>query len=435
MVFNPDAIREEENNEELKINSSDVEKLVEKLSQKGFVEKRFAEVQTRKAPLRSAKNPEQTRGEVFRFERGQIYKGYKILRAEIKKAEESGEDASPKKALLKEIRAKAKVIEKNLDELERQYYENIHTVEIETEFGKFSVPVVELDLRRQEKKEQKEDKRIPYFLLGSVATNYHQTAALSMGLALEGQRVLVPAWPEQAMVGRPENFAEILKQQKGLKLHKEYAKQIVRAMGLEKLNLMGYSMGAAVVLELAQDKDFGEMQDLIVVEPPSLERKGLVGLGKDFGIGEGLLKTLPYSEALIKTLKQGSRDDTGSLKFLIEDGRILGEKHFDSENLSEIMPKGKYQLWVGTRSSITNVKRAQETFLAAEELRQQKNSDASPLEIYVVKGGTHGWPSINNLGFSRMIARGKEPKEQITRINIKDLENSAMTGIIKDIKE
>ena len=412
----------------------EAENLQKELSKKSFKEKHFAEVQTREAPLRGAKNSEQTRGETFRFERGQILKGYKILREQIRGAQERGEDTTKKKGLLKEIRSRAKVLEKNLDELERQYYEDVVNVDIETEFGKFSVPVVELDLKKEEEKDGEEDKRTPYFLLGSVATNYHQTAALSMGLALEGERVLVPAWPEQAMVGRPDNFGELLKQQEGLKLHEEYAKQTIRQMDLKKVNLMGYSMGGAVSLELAQDPDFQELQDLIIVEPAGLEEKGLVGIGKDFALSEGLLKTLPYSEAMIKTLKQGARDDTGSIKFLIQDGRILGKKHFDAEKLAKINPKGRYQLWVGTKSSITNDKTAEKVFLEADEIRKQQNPDASPVEIHVVEGGTHGWPSINNLGFSRML-KEEEPKEQVSTVRISDLENSAMAGILEDIKE
>ncbi|KKQ57410.1 MAG: hypothetical protein US74_C0004G0020 [Parcubacteria group bacterium GW2011_GWA2_38_13] len=412
-------------------------KLQEGLGKKGFIEKHFSEVQTREAPLRGAKNPEQTRGETFRFERGQILKAYKILRKEIRDAEENGEDAAPNKNLLKEIRSRAKILEINLDKLERQYYENVKIVNIETEFGKFSVPVVELDLRKKEEegeKGEKKDERIPYFLLGPVATNYHQSAALSMGLALEGERVLVPAWPEQAMVGRPDNFGELLKQQEGLKLHKEYAKQTIRQMDLETVNLMGYSMGGAVSLELAQDPDFQELRDLIIVEPAGLEEKSLAGIGKDFVLKEGLIKTLPYSEAMIKTLKQGSRDDTGSLKFLIQDGRILGKKQFDAEKLANIHPKGRYQLWVGTKSSITDDKTAVRIFLEADELCKQKDPEANPVEIHIAEGGTHGWPSLNSLGFSRMLKQEK-PKEQISTFKISDLENSAMAGILEDINQ
>ena len=437
-MFNPEmGSREPEQEipqEEEQNNFSEAKEPLEKeFQKKTFSEKHFAEVQTREAGLRGAKNPEQTRGEVFRFERGQILKGYKILREQIRDAKERGEDTTKKKEFLKEIRGRAKVLEKNLDELERQYYENIKTVEIETEFGKFSIPVVELDLRKKEDKESEQDGRIPYFLLGSVATNYHQTASLSMGLALEGERVLVPAWPEQAMVKRPDNFGELLEQQEGFKLHKEYAKQTIKQMRLEKVNLMGYSMGAAVALELAQDQDFQEIQDLIIVEPPGLEEKGLLGIGKDFALWEGLLKTLPNSEALIKTFKQGNRDNTGNIKFLIEDGRILGKKYFNAENLGKIMPKGKYQLWFGTKSSIVNPEIAEKVFLEADELRKEQNPNANPVEIHIVEGGTHGWPSINNLGFSRMLKQEK-PEDQITTVKISDLENSGMAGILKDIK-
>jgi len=409
------------------------ESLEKEFQEKSFSEKHISEFQTREAPIRGAENPETTRGEVFRFERGQILKAYKILREQIRDAEKKGEDATEKKRLLKEIRGRAKVLEKDLDELNRQYYEKVRNIEIETEYGKFSVPVVELDLRKKESKESEKDERTPYFLLGSVATNYHQTAALSMGLALEGERVLIPAWPEQAMVGRPKNFSELLKKQKGLKLHKEYTKQTIRAMGLDKVNIMGYSMGGAVALELAQDQDFQEMQDLVVVEPVGLEEKGLVGIGKDFMIKEGLLKTLPYSEARIKSFLQGNRENTGSLKFLIEDGRILSKKHFDTEKLGKIMPKGRYQLWVGTKSSITDHRIAEEVFLKAENLRKQEDPNATPVEIHIVKGGTHGWPDMNSLGFSRLLKEEK-PQEQVTTVKLSELENSGMARILKEVE-
>ena len=41
---------------------------------------------------------------------------------------------------------------------------------------------------------------------------------------------------------------------------------------------------------------------------------------------------------------------------------------------------------------------------------------------------------MNALGLSRTIT-GEKPKEWITKVKTKDLENSAMAGIIKDIKK
>ena len=149
-----------------------------------------------------------------------------------------------------------KCLEKKLDELERQYYENGKIIDIDTKFGKFSAPVVELDLRSQEEKEKQEnEQRPPYFILGSVAQNYHQMAAFVSGLALNGERVLVPTWPEQA-ASRPDNFGELLKKQGDLEIHKEYAKKIIQALGLEKINLVGYSMGAPFLCNWLKMKIF-----------------------------------------------------------------------------------------------------------------------------------------------------------------------------------
>ena len=177
MLFNPEAgsrpPEEEVQPKGGQRDFSDVkEQLGKELQHKTFSEKHFAEVQTREAPLRGAKNPEQTRGETFRFERGQILKAYKILRDQIRDAKEHGEDTTKKKGLLKEIRGRANVLEKSLDELERQYYENVKTVEIETEFGKFSVPVVELDLRDKEDRGSEQDERTPYFLFVALTHSF-----------------------------------------------------------------------------------------------------------------------------------------------------------------------------------------------------------------------------------------------------------------------
>lgn len=416
--------------------SSEAKKSLENdFQKKTFSEKHFAEVQTREAPLRGASDPEQTRGEAFRFERGQILKAYKILRDQIKSAEEQGEDATEKKNLLEEVRGRAESLEKNLDELERQSYEDGKIIEIETEFGKFSVPVVELDLRSKERKESEKDERVPYFLLGSVAQNYHQMAAFSMGLALEGERVLVPTWPEQAE-SRPDNFGELLKNQPDLKIHKEYAKKTIQALGLKKINLVGYSMGGAVSLELAQDqdKDSPEIQNLTIIEPAGLEDKGIVKLAKDFAFNEGLMNTIPYSERMIKTMKQGKREEVLNMGFLMDDCKILSKKCFDVEKLAKIMPKGRYQLWVGTKSSITDSEVAEKVFLESDKLRKEKNHDASPVEVYVVNGGTHGWPLVHNIGFSKMIRDEELPKNQISQVELSDMENSGMAGILKEIK-
>ena len=146
---------------------TEVAKLEKEFKKKSLLETVISEYQTRKAPIRGY--PNKMRGEVFRYERGQIVKAYKILRNQIRNAKAKGEEVTEKKKLLKEIRGRAKVFEKALDELNRQYYENVRYVEIETSYGKFSVPVVDLHLAKEGADGKEEDTKTPYFLSGPVA--------------------------------------------------------------------------------------------------------------------------------------------------------------------------------------------------------------------------------------------------------------------------
>ncbi len=394
----------------------------------------MAAYQTREAPIRGAENPDLVRDEVFRFERGQIYKAYEILRGHIREIEAGGGDATDQRNLLLRIRERAKTRERNLDRLNRQYHENVRMVEVETEYGTFVVPVVELDLREQGGEESEPDERTPYFMLGSVATNYHQTAALSMGLALAGARVLVPMWPEQEAVGRPDNFPQQLAQQQDLGLHTAYAKALLQQMNLSSVNIMGVSMGGSVALELAQDPEVqGILQDLIVIEPVGLQKKSLLRLGRDFLVSEGLIKTAPYSEARIKTLTQGSRTNTSSFALLRQNGRILSNTHFEAAALAKIQPKGKFQIWMGTRSSIVDSAAAQELISEVETLRQHDDSDAAPVAVRVVQGGTHGWPFLNGIGFAEMLLAEENSQERVTTVSLQELANSSMAQLLKGL--
>jgi len=404
--------------------------LQEALEDKGFVETHVAEVQTRKAPLRGAGNPELKRGEIFRFERGQILKGYKILREQIREAKERGEDTTEKRILLKEIRDQAKVLEKNLDEIERQCYENVRVIDVDTEFGKFAVPVVELDLRKKEDKESKKDDRTPYFFIPGMPTaDFHNSVAVSMAMALEGNRVFVPIDIEQSPSGKPENFREMLKERGDLGIHAEVFKQIIRAVGLDKVNVMGHSFGATIALELGTDPDFKELQDLVIMEPLGIEEKGVVKLAAQFGFSQSLLKFLPYAEQRIKVAKGVNTKARGDNALYLQDVQIIAKELYPVEKLSQIKPNGRFQVWFGTDSPIMNVDKLEEAFLGAEELRGQ-DPNASPLEIYEVDGGEHMWPVRNALGLARMLAGGRSG-EQITHVNTKDLKNSAMAGIIQ----
>jgi hypothetical protein len=441
-MFNPETGSgepEEEIPQQVKQkNLSDAKEPLEKeFQKKTFSEKHFAEVQTREAPIRGVKNPEKKRGEIFRFERGQILKGFKILRGQIREAKERGEDTTEKKSLLKEIRGQAKILEKNLDDIESQCYENIKTVEVETEFGQFSLPVVEFDLRKKEglngSPEPEEDERIPYFFIpGILSSDFHKSVAISMAMALQGEKIYVPIEIEQSSVKKPENFKEMLKERGDFSIHSEVFKQTIRALDLGKVNVIGHSLGATVALELGTDPDFEEMEDLIIMEPLGIEEKGVMKLATQFGLKQTLLRFLPYSEQRIKVAPEAGVKSGGELGLYLEDVKILAKKLYNPEKLSRIKPNGRFQVWLGTDSPIMNVVEIERVFQESEKLRQ-KDPNASQLEIYEVEKGEHMWPVRGALGLSRIL-KADRPEKQVTTIELSDLENSGMAGILKDIE-
>jgi len=143
---------------------------------------------------------------------------------------------------------------------------------------------------------------------------------------------------------------------------------------------------------------------------------------------------MPYSVNRIKTVNQGKREEVLNMGFLLEDCKILSKKCFDTETLSRIMPQGRYQLWAGTKSSIINSELATKIFLEVEKSRQESDPTASPVEINIVKGGSHGWPLVHNMGFSREIKEEKSSEDQVKQVELADLETSVMAKILKEIK-
>jgi hypothetical protein len=408
-------------------------KLGEQLQKKSLTERVFSEFQTRKTTIprseksEGAETTEIKRGEVFRFERGQIYKAYTLLRKEIHDIEKIGEDATSKRELLKQIRERAAIMEQQLDGLNRQYYENAQTIDVKTKYGDFGIPVAELDLKERNELEEKEE--VPTFLIGGANTNYHQSAALSMALALDGRKVFVPTYPEQDSVKRPNNFKEIL-QKDGLDMQAEIVKEIIKKMGLYKVNVVAYSMGTAVTMKMAVDPEFNVINDLTLLEPMCIEDKGLARIIMEFA-GVGAVNTFLSSEQKIKGRKQGSDEGKGNLGFLVEDGKILSKKSFDPETLKNLHPEGRFQVWVGTKSPLVDDKVAETIFTETEALRQADNPIGSPLEFYRVEGGDHTWPLTGALGLSKMMQQEKLSGT----VHLDDFENSAMARMLKDISE
>lgn len=425
--------------------SEDIEQetkeLEEKFSKKSLGEKLISEYQTRRVPEgQLEKRIERVeRGENTRFERGQIYKAYKILRKEIQNAEKKGEDSVPKKGLLKEIRGRAKEMQRDLDELEHQLEDNVRVMEVETEFGKFSIPVTELDLQKELKPGEKDD-RVPYVFWGGIRSTAKMNGCAVMALALVGQKVYVPMHLEQEAVEKPENLKKILRQRGSFEPHAKITRGIIDSLGLKRCNIVGYSAGAGIALETAIELSNdpgskGLLNDLIVIEPLGLDEKGVAGLAIDFGI-DAATKVVPSSEARIKVMRQGGETNKEDQKLDWETVHIMAKKQFTAERLSEIETSGSFQWWVGRSSTVTNLPLTERVIKKVHGLRQEKESNTSLPELNEVVGGTHSLLNMNALGLAEMFIEKRQdnPSVEPRVIKRKNLANSAMMCILEDIK-
>lgn len=423
-------------------------KLGDKLQEKTFYEKVVAEKQTEKITKEQQKKRKEfsgeriKRGESTRFERGQILKAYKVLRKEISEAEKGGERAVEKRVLLKEIRSRAKVMEQGLDKLEHQFDDNVTVIDVDTKYGKFSVPVTELDLRI--KKDGEIDERVPYIFWGGIGGNVETNGCVMMALALAGQRVIGVPQFEQKQVKKTEGVtaAKIFKEERGFDTHAEATIGIINGLGLKRCNLIGYSTGANIALETAtkmsnDEKLKGRINDLIVIEPVGLDEAGVEGLVT--GLGKNVIQDMPFSEARIKVLQQAAETNATEQKLPLEPEAVftLAKKHFSQERLNQIQVAGKMQMWGGRSSGLANMRLMEKVIGGIQQSTQEKNPNAILPQLIEVIGGTHYTPITNAMGFAREIVASREQGEQTKEPKIlkrKDLANSAIKQILGDIK-
>lgn len=370
------------------------------------------------------------RSEVNRFERGQILAAYKLLRQEIHEASKRGENAAETTGLLQKFRDRARQLEKDLDELNRQYYENLSTVTIETpEIGRHEVPVVLLDLHPKALGET--DDRVPDYFINPYISNPHQTAAFTMARALEGHKVYAPYPPETEQVSN-EGWGKRLWKNGTFALHAQYHKEIIKSLGANRVNLVGASFGGGVALAVASDEEFTKqyINDLVVLEPVGLQNRSIPGIAWGFGVVEGFFNTARKPEANAKAWAQGGETfkKKGFQDLLV--ANMLRKKQLGHAELATIHPQGRYQVWVGTESPVASAHKTTQAILLAERARRTAHIGTTPVEIYQVQGGKHSFPFINYLGVSAVMD-GPRPETHIVSLQPDELENSATAMLLR----
>lgn len=426
------------------------------MGKRGFNEQEFVEsfAEREQGPLgvlspkvtaeSQIRGTDQPRDLVFRFERSQILRAYRMLRKEIQAATTRGRRTDEAKALLEELRPHEQdqewqpgvmgQLKQDLDELNRQNNEQVRRVTVEgPEIGRHTMPVVELDISKPAVGQP--DERIPYVVIGGIGQNAYKAVTYSAGLALAGNRVFTLSYPENPTVQAPDDWAERLERDKTFRLHAEVMKRVTNQLGFERVNLYGDSMGGGIALEMGSDPDFADkIQDLIVTEPMGLENHSQSGIAYKAICREVLGHVLSNAEARIKSWSQGNEKGGPTSQALKADVEILRQRQFGHDKLASIHPRGRYQVWYATKSTLLNDQQTSQALLGAEADRLASgDKGVHPLELYRVESNMHGWPMVHAVGLARRLQK-PVPKEQVTTLQVTELEHSAAEAVLRDFQ-
>ena len=385
------------------------------------------------------------RGIVERYERGELFREYMRFQRKIKQAEERGRDSTAIRKEFNEFRKQSTLFKKKLDVLNKQFYPypndpyKWEMVSVrDDELGEHRIPVITLDINPP--KEGEKDERVPYFIVPVYIGNPYQEAFFAMSLALEGQKVHVMTYPEKKIMAESDEkqWLELLRSKRTMEPYSRLAKKIIENMNLQNINLIGTSMGAEVVLEMAQDPEFAQrINNLVSLEPTSLYERRTLGMLWDFareavpgflGINREESVKAAKSERPELEVSMGRGGGWVEAPFLW--APIIAQKHLTAENLAGINIKGNFQVWTGGDSRITG-ERAQAVLAEAQKIRSN-TPGLTPLQIVEVEKFHH--PQLfSTLGIASLIVNSDKISGNFVKINGGDLVHTGAQAILKSL--
>ncbi len=386
------------------------------------------------------------RGYVFRFERAEITRVLKVFKSlperrallqQIERAKRRQEDPESHIKALREFDARFRSgvteLERNLDILNRQFYDNEQRVTVTDSEGRVhEVSVITLDLHPP--KDGEKDTRVPIVRIPSFLSNAHNDAALSRTLAL-GHKVVIPTFSENPMSIAPKGWLETLTSDGTFRPTAEIMEKVIQALGIEEFDLYGTSRGAAVALQMAIDLSSVikysklKIRKLIAIEPTGIIPKKIPKQLFDFGVVEGIRSTV-NAENRIKSVISQPFPTVSEPVSPIKLAPSLSRQQFTLEDLVGIGDVDEFQIWLGGKSAITG-RKTLDAVLKARELRIASRPNEPALKVVVVDEVGHDFPFVYAEGVVDHSIGEDAPKEGVTYLNSKELDNSAVRNLIR----
>lgn len=397
-------------------------------------------VQARREEARAAKNPDiatdkqPTREDISvpRSPTTRLIRG--SLAATLKDIKHSPE---MNMSLLPGFVAESRIMADSLDKLDVQFHKNGRFIETgDGSAEKDTIYGVELDLNKPQ--EGVEDTRIPYVMIGGTTSTSEQNAALSMALALEGNKVIVLTYPEQMREqtggrGFKDKISNIGTE------NIEKFKNAVKSLGLKQVNLIGHSFGGAAVIEMAADSAFTQevgVHDVISLAPSSFERRHVLGIGTDFNNQGKLTQADPEANVMMMDQgdvdahrKSGIKAGAGGISGMTNDvlsffsgGRAAATKMIDAEKIAtKTVPNisGRLEVWTGSDDTVCRPEPVQDVLTKAV-LKNPMIKDK--VFSYRVDGARHDSFITNALGLVGAIKQERDAQQDVapeSRIGMK----------------
>ncbi|MCC7304221.1 hypothetical protein IT418_02300 [bacterium] len=307
-----------------------------------------------------------------------------------------------------------------LDILNKQLHstENHVTIEVEDgELGKHSVDFRVLDLSSIP---ENQDTRTPVIFIGGGPSDPEQNVSLSLALALKGHKVIIPTYPEKTSQKPPDWRGRVLKFGGGtIKLHENlFSKaimQLAKDMNLEEVDLMGHSVGGALVLAIAsQNNPPIKIRNLTAIEPIGFEYVPLITRIIQFGVLQGI-KTAVQVEDRIKMLMEGLRTHQPTVLDWISIARISCQKVFTPDRLEKIKAANCH---IFTSSNSPLVGEEPIKYMVAQA---GEKPGSPPVKCITLLHGDHATAITRPFGFLEALGKLQEKKTDATKFDITHL--------------
>ncbi|MBP6913031.1 MAG: hypothetical protein KBC00_00265 [Candidatus Levybacteria bacterium] len=422
------------------------------------IDKLLAKVQTRRDAAAKTENPDITtdrrptrentdvpRSPTTRLIRGSLTASLKDIK----------NDPQMRVDLVPGFVSESRKMAEDLDKLDVQFHKSGKFLDAgKGSDKKNSIYAVTLDLREPS---NEPDTRTPWVMIGGAYSTSEQNAALSMALALQGEKVMVVTHPEQmrdqeGRRGLLDLFKNTAKDDIGM------FKNALVSTGFSKVNLLGDSVGGAFALALASDSELTkkvQIENAIILQPVGFEKRTQKELMTEGNADEK--RNVNDPEAKVIMALQGNTDayrksgaqlhDVSSFKRMIEarkfisSSKVTSDKLNDSESIARAVENisGELEIWSCGGDGLARPEAIQAAINNALPLL--KEDDKTRLYSYNVTGAHHNQLILNAFGFMRARFEEQEARRQIGEaykgtktMDIKTMERSGAEYLLKKMQ-